>query len=203
MNFICESNTLDDYLAETEEIDYSDPSIQEKAVELYSISLTEMDFIRNTFEFVRDRISHSWDIQSSRVTCKASEVIFFQEGICYAKSNLLAALLRSKGIPAGFCYQRLTLGDTPETGYCIHALNALYIKSIDRWVRLDARGNKNGVDAQFSVDREKLAFPVRDYYGEIDYPVIYAKPNAETIAVLKGSDDCKQMYLHGLPADLI
>jgi transglutaminase-like putative cysteine protease len=203
MNFICESDTFDDYLAENEEIDYSQPSIQEKAAELYNRSLTEMDFIKNTFEFVRDRISHSWDIGSSRVTCKASEVIYFQEGICYAKSNLLAALLRSKGIPAGFCYQRLTLGDTPDSGYCIHALNAVYIKSIGRWVRLDARGNKNGVDAQFSVDIEKLAFPVREHYGEIDYPDIYAKPNATTIAVLKGNEDCKQMYLHGLPADLM
>lgn len=46
------------------------------------------------------------------------------------------------GIPAGICYQRLTLGDTPESGYCIHALNAVYMKRLDRWIRLDARGNK-------------------------------------------------------------
>ena len=68
-------------------------------------------------------------------------------GICWAKSNLFAALLRANNIPAGICYQRLTLGDTPDTGYCIHALNAVYIKSINKWIRLDARGNKNGINA--------------------------------------------------------
>lgn len=30
--------------------------------------------------------------------------------------------------------------DIPETGFGIHALNAVYIKSLSRWIRLDARG---------------------------------------------------------------
>ena len=72
--------------------------------------------------------------------------------------NLLAALLRSQQIPTGFCYQRLMLFDTPEKGYCIHALNAVYFTSLNKWVRLDARGNKEGIDAQFSMDKEFLSF---------------------------------------------
>ena len=99
--------------------------------------------------------SLSWDIQSSRVTCKASDVLYYKEGICYAKANLLAALLRSQGIPTGFCYQRLMLFDTPDKGYCIHALNAVYLASINRWIRLDARGNKPGVKAEFSILHEQ------------------------------------------------
>jgi transglutaminase-like putative cysteine protease len=98
---ICESNHLEDYLLETEEIDYSHLSIKEKALELTKESKTEAEMVKLVFEFVRDEINHSWDIQSSRVTRKASEVLYFKEGICYAKSNLMAALLRSIGIPTG------------------------------------------------------------------------------------------------------
>ncbi|WP_261304279.1 transglutaminase-like domain-containing protein [Paenibacillus andongensis] len=202
MILTCESNFLEDYLVETEEVDYSHLSIKEKAAELYDESYNEDDFVKKAYEFVRDEISHSWDIQSSRITCKASEAIFFKEGICYAKSNLLCAILRSKGIPTGFCYQQLTIGDTPDTGYCIHALNAVYLKSIGRWVRLDARGNKANVSAEFSTDEEKLAFPVREEYNEVDHPEIYKRPNLKTINALKQNTDCIQMILHGLPTSL-
>jgi transglutaminase-like putative cysteine protease len=202
MILICESNSLEDYLLETEEVDFSHLSIKEKAFELFSTSSNEDDFVKKAFEFVRDEISHSWDIQSSRITCKASEVLYFKEGICYAKSNLLCSILRSRGIPAGFCYQRLTIGDTPDTGYCIHALNAVFLRSIERWVRLDARGNKVGVNAEFSLHDEKLAFSVREEYNEIDYSEIYKLPNPKTINTLKKNTNCINMYLHGLPSIL-
>lgn len=199
MNITCESDNIEDYLEETEDIDFSHPTINNLSDGLFSRSSNEVDFIKNAYEFVRDQIAHSWDIQSNRITCSASEVLFYKEGICYAKSNLLSALLRSKGIPTGFCYQRLTIGDTPDTGYCIHALNAAYINSIGRWVRFDARGNKAGIAAEFSLTEEKLAFPIRQQYNEIDYLEIYKQPNSKTIQVLKQSTNAIHMYLNGLP----
>ncbi|MBO9596978.1 MAG: transglutaminase family protein [Cohnella sp.] len=200
MELVIESGHPGDYLAETEELDYSHPLIQELAAALYAAAnADELAFVKAAFEYVRDEVSHSWDIQASRVTCKASDVLQYRHGICYAKSNLLAAILRSQGVPAGFCYQRITLGDTPDTGYCIHALNAVYIGSQDKWIRLDARGNKNGVDAGFSLEEEKLAFPIRGYYDEIDYPGVYANPNPKTIDALKGSTDVLEMYRNRLP----
>lgn len=142
------------------------------------------------------------DIKGTRVTCKASDVLKYKEGICYAKSNLLAALLRSQGIPTGFCYQRLMLFDTPEKGYSLHALNAVYLKSVEKWIRIDARGNKTGVDAQFSLDQEKLAFSVNEKFDEKDYPVIFKKPNIKTITVLKENTDIVEMYMNNLPESL-
>ncbi|SDP48023.1 Transglutaminase-like superfamily protein [Litchfieldia salsa] len=133
------------------------------------------------------------------MTCNASDVLSYKEGICYAKSNLLAALLRSQQIPTGFCYQRLMLFDTPEKGYSLHALNAVYLKSLNKWIRLDARGNKAGVEAQFSLDKEKLAFTVNETLDEKDYPVIYVNPNPKTIKVLKEHSDVLEMYKHKLP----
>lgn len=202
MNLVCESSSLEDYLVETEEVDFGHLSVKEIASELYSASSNQVDFVKKAYEFVRDEISHSWDIQSSRITCNASEALYFKEGICYAKSNLLCALLRSKGVPTGFCYQRLTIGDTPDTGFCIHALNAVFLASNGKWIRLDARGNKVGVNAEFSLNYEKLAFSVREDYNEVDYLTIYKAPNLKTIHSLKQNTDCINMYLHGLPSAL-
>ncbi len=158
--------------------------------------------MRRAFHFVRDEIAHSWDIGSRRVTAKASEVLEHAEGICYAKSHLLVALLRCQHIASGVCYQRLTLGDTPDTGYCVHALNTVYLRGAGRWIRLDARGNKPGVDAQFSLNAEQLAFPVRLEMGEWDYLVNYAMPHPKIAATLAAHGDCRLMYAHHLPTEL-
>lgn len=199
MNLILESEILDKYLQELREVNFSDPAIQTLARKLFYSNQTEIETVHVAFEFVRDEIAHSWDIQSEIVTCTASEVLKHKQGICYAKSNLLAALLRSQGIPTGFCYQRLMLFDSPEKGYSLHALNAVYIRSLEKWIRLDARGNKKGVNAMFSTDEEKLAFTVNPYFDEVDYPVIYIKPNNKTIDVLNQSNNALEMYLNNLP----
>jgi len=191
---ICESSRLEDYLNELEMVDYSHSLIGEKASELFTGLVDEIEIVRAAFTYVRDSIAHSFDIQGSRVTCKASEVLFYGHGICHAKANLLAALLRSQGIPTGFCYQRLTKGDTPDTGYCIHSLIGVYLKTLDRWIRLDARGNKLGVNAQFCLEQEKLAFPIRPEYQEEEYPLIYTEPNINTVAALQQSTDCQMLY---------
>lgn len=199
LEFICESTNFNHYLQEVDEVNYTHPLIQTEAARLFHPHQSETEKIKVAFQFVRDHIAHSWDIQSKRVTCRASDVLLHKEGICYAKSNLFAALLRHQGIPTGFCYQRLLLFDTPDEGYCIHALNAVYVKSEEKWIRLDTRGNKEGIDAQFSIEEEKLAFTVHEELGEVDYPTIYVKPHRKTIAVLKEQTDALEMYTNHLP----
>lgn len=187
------------YLAFSRYIDGDAPAVRRKAEELRAGAADDVALIREAFHFVRDGIAHSWDAQDQRVTATASEVLREGVGICWAKANLLAALLRASGIPAGICYQRLTLGDTPDTGYCLHALNAVYVGSLGRWIRLDARGNKPGVQAEFSLEEERLAFPVRPECGEEDDGRVFAEPAPITMKVLEGSDDALCMYLHCLP----
>jgi len=198
----CESEKLGDYLLELTEVNYSNPIIKKKADELFNSFQTEIEKARIALKYVRDEISHSWDIQSVRVTCNASEALDFKEEICYAKSHLLASLLLSQGIPKGFCYQRLMLFDTPEKGYCIHALNAIFLKSLNKWIRVDARENKEGIDTQFSIEEEMLAFTINEELDEKDYPVIYAKPHPKIVAVLKENINALEMYEHHLPESL-
>lgn len=142
-----EDYSLEEYLSVSKYINWNDDSILAKVDEFKLQFADEISLIKAIYEFVRDEIKHSWDEQDKRVTKSATEVLEQGVGICWAKANLLAALLRACGIPVGICYQRLTLGDVPETGFCIHALNAVYIKSLNKWIRLDARGNKECVEA--------------------------------------------------------
>jgi transglutaminase-like putative cysteine protease len=199
MKLIPESTNLKDYLEELDIVDFSHPLIKEIVTELFNDEQSEIEKIKIAFEFVRDKIFHSWDIQSTRVICKASEVLKYKEGICYAKSNLLAALLRSEGIPTGFCYQRLMIFDTPDKGYFLHTLNGVFLSSLNRWIRIDARGNKPGVQAEFSIDKEILAFSIQEEFDEKDYPIIYTKPNPKTIVTLEVNTDALEMYKHHLP----
>lgn len=202
MTVLINKASMDDYLKPSVYIDFQHESIQLFVQNLSLHQQSEIEKTRLLFEFVRDRIDHSWDIQSSRITKKASEVLEYREGICYAKSHLLAALLRAHGIPSGICYQRLTLFDKPEDGYVIHALNTAYLQPLNRWIRLDARGNKPGVDSQFSLNEEYLAFPIRETFGEIDYKVNYAEPHSMITETLESNSNCIEMYLNRLPSDL-
>ena len=174
------------YLEATEYIDWQQPDVLKKAQNLAYGLLTDEEVAKACFEFVRDEIKHSWDYQMNPVTCKASDVLFHGTGYCYAKSHLLAALLRANKIPAGLCYQRLTISND-EPPFCLHGLNAVYLKQ-HGWYRIDPRGNKEGVDAQFIPPLEQLAFPILSE-GEADLPEIWSEPLTAVVGVLKRYSD--------------
>lgn len=67
---------------------------------------------------------------------------------------------------------------------------------------LDARENKEGVDAQFLIDKEQLAFSARTYYDEIDYPIIYKKPLKITMDALCNNTNCLEICKYGLPTEI-
>lgn len=177
------------YLESSEFIDWHTPEVMEQAMLLASGLSDQQDIARKCFEFVRDEIRHSWDYQLNPVTCKASEVLKYRTGYCYAKSHLLAALLRANGIPAGLCYQRLTITDVPP--FCLHGLNAVYLESVG-WYRIDARGNKEGINAAFSPPVERLAFLLAQP-GEADLPGIWAAPLQMIVEVLQNSKDYREV----------
>ncbi len=174
---------MNKYLESSKYIDWENPSILAQAKELANGIFEPEEISRRCFEFVRDEIRHSWDYKQNPVTCIASDVLKYRTGYCYAKSHLLAALLRANKIPAGLCYQRLTITDVPP--FCLHGLNAIYLKSYG-WYRIDARGNKQGVSAEFRPPVEKLAFPIVTQ-GEADLPEIWAEPLPVVTEVLINS----------------
>jgi transglutaminase-like putative cysteine protease len=183
MRLIQVSGDLNDYLASSAVIDYGDEAVALKASRLSADAHNDTGKARAFFEFVRDDIRHTFDAGAEEVTCKASDVLKFGHGTCYAKSHLLAAMLRCSGIPAGFCYQRLADDDSP-TGFVLHGLNAAFLKGPDKWVRLDARGNKPGVNVQFDIGSDMLAFGVDESLGESEDPRIFAEPADSVIKAL-------------------
>lgn len=149
------------------------------------------EIARSCFTFVRDQIRHSWDYRQNPVTCRASDVLEQATGYCYAKSHLLAALLRANNIPAGLCYQRLSAGDSGPP-FCLHGLNAVWLEGYG-WYRIDARGNKPGVDAQFCPPMEQLAFRLQPP-EEVDLPEIWAEPLPVVVQVLTGCATVDEVY---------
>ena len=171
------------FLQATEYIDYNSEIIQNKAMELFNENMSNAEKARIAYEFVRDEIPHSFDCNAKIITAKASEVLKHKTGICHAKANLLTALLRLQGIPTGFCFQRLTLSNDDSIGYGIHAYNAVFLDN--KWIKLDARGNKKGVNAQFSMNEPILAFPIRADYDECFYKGIYAYSHIPSMQMLE------------------
>lgn len=178
------------FLQTSHYLDFDHPLVAATAARLAVRQESEEAVVRRCFEFVRDGIAHSWDFKRNPVTVKASEALEQGTGYCYAKSHLLAALLRANNIPAGLCYQRLSVGEAGAP-YCLHGLNAVYLRQYG-WYRLDARGNKPGVAAEFCPPHEALAFPVRGP-EEYDLPEIWAEPLPVVLAVLERYDDIFQV----------
>ncbi len=183
------------FLAGNEIIDYDNPEVMKLSSALAKGCLDDISVAKKCFEFVRDKIRHSGDHKDAKTTCKASEVLAYGGGWCYAKSHLLAALLRANGIPTGFCYQRLSCSEYEEDVFCLHGLNAIYLREFG-WYKVDARGNKDGVDAQFDPPRVQLAFHLQAH--EFDLESIYAEPLPEVIKALTTHLSYEEM-VHNFP----
>jgi len=166
------------FLRATEVIDHQHPAIRMQALRL--AASRPVDTAKRCFEWVRDEMRHVVDFQVDVVSCTASETLATKAGLCYAKSHLLAALLRASGIPAGLAYQRVLDGDR----FVLHGLTVVHLPEVG-WYRCDPRGNKPGVDAQFTPPIERVAFPAGPEV--IDVPGIFADPLPEVVEALRSS----------------
>lgn len=182
---------MEDYLESSEYIDWQDPDVLALAHKLAKEKNSDMEIAKACFEWVRDEIKHSWDYKLNPVTCKASDVLKHGTGYCYAKSHLLAALLRANKIPTGLCYQRLSINDDGAP-YSLHGLNAVYLEGFG-WYKIDARGNKENVDAQFIPPKEQLAFPINEA-NEKDFPDILVEPHKSVVEILTKYKTVKDVF---------
>jgi hypothetical protein len=179
------------FLSQSDVIDWGHPLVMERAVELARGSTDAIDIAKRCFEWVRDEIRHSRDHLRDAVPCSASETLLAVSGYCYAKSHLLAALLRACGMPAGLCYQRLTR-DGVGGPFCLHGLNGLELPNIG-WRRIDPRGNRHDIDAQFDPSNERLAFAPQ-LAGEYDLPGIWPEPLPAIVEALRGHGSAEFLW---------
>ena len=196
-----ESDDLNEYLASDAVVDWQNPAVQQKALELTQALSDEVAKARCLYEWVRDTISLPDDGEDDLVTCLASEVLHHGTGICFAKSHLLAALLRAVMIPAGFCYQVLRYDPPVDNEPVLHGFNAIYLATLGKWIRVDARGNTEGINAQFSTKKERLAFEMDELAEEFIYEAIFAVPDSSVVKILKKYRCCSDLWPN-LPASL-
>lgn len=182
---------MNEYLESSEFINWHCPEIKDLARYLKSDLESDRDIAQACFEYVRDSIQHTYDFQIDTITCKASDVLKHKTGYCYSQSHLLAALLRANGIPAGLCYQRLLLTDEGDI-YCLHGLNAVYLQDYG-WYRIDPRGNKKGINAQFTPPVEQLAFSTGGSL-EADIQGVWVEPLPVVVRALQKYDTCMAVF---------
>jgi transglutaminase-like putative cysteine protease len=103
--------------------------------------------------------------------------------------------IRANSIPTGFCYQRLSVFDNGAP-YSLHGFNAVYLDRYG-WYRIDARGNKSGVNAQFTPPQEQLAFSI-NFPEEIDCQHIFTEPFPQVVQALQTYNTWDEV-LHNLP----
>ena len=82
MHIMQHSDKIEEYVKEDEVIDYKNEAIVELADTLSEKANNELEYIKIAYEFVRDNISHSADINEDIITCTASEVLKAGHGIC-------------------------------------------------------------------------------------------------------------------------
>ena len=204
-NVVASDDDITNYLRSTDIIDWQHPDVRAQAKQLAdNATLSNQNPVSTTFrqdnggvdreyaiaqacfEWVRDTIHHSVDYQLNPVTYRASDVLKYRTGYCYAKSHLLAALLRANQIPTGFCYQRLSVDDTGAP-YSLHGFNGIYLPNLlsnGNWYRVDPRGNKQGVNAQFCPPKEQLAFALQ-FAEEADFVTVLTDPLPVVLECLK------------------
>jgi hypothetical protein len=83
----------------------------------------------------------------------------------------------------------------------LHGLNGIYIESLSKWIRVDARGNRGTIDAQFSTDEERLAFPIDHERGEFLHETIYIEPLPSVVEALTRFTSLRELWPH-LPGPL-
>jgi transglutaminase-like putative cysteine protease len=171
------------FLAACDVIDWQSDAIREVAARL-TAGAAGFDAISILFNWVRDSIAHTGDAGWGKITLRASEVLRERTGLCYAKSHLLVALLRAVHIPSGLCYQRLR-SDDELPSFVLHGLVGVLMPD-HRFLRIDPRGNKAGINAQFTPGHEALAFAAT-LPGEADLPGVFARPIPEVIAALSAA----------------
>lgn len=194
MKLILESDQLEDYLKELPPvIQFDGPMVQERLAAIKRAGDTLFLRAQRAFEIARDDIRHSFDTQEPLVTISAEDALKASAGICFAKAHVLATLLRALGIPCGFCYQRVLRKTAPDSGFALHGLNAVYLEEYG-WFRVDPRGNKPGIDAQFNPKREQLAYPIRPALGEVDYPKVYTRPLNSVIKAMRESENTAALF---------
>lgn len=133
------SSTNSKYLKSVSEISFkSDDSVSRKAAELTKGLKSDSEKIVAIYNYLVKNFSYDYDFANKVIsgqikthTPSPKNTLSSKKGVCYDLSSLMAAMLRSQGIPT-----KLVKGySTQVNGY--HAWNSVYDESTDSWYTID------------------------------------------------------------------
>lgn len=137
---------IKNFLKETEYCDFSHPEIQKIAKEFLARYPDKKELAVTLFYWVRDNIFYRVGLWQR----KASETLKEREGTCTNKANLLVALLRAGGIPAGYGLMSVKgqeyLGPAGNlfarkiASQSVHFYTYVYLDG--RWIKCDASDDR-------------------------------------------------------------
>ena len=124
------------FLASIQNINWKDGmNTVKKAVEITNGLETDKEKIEAVYEYVVSNIAYDYSKISTLPSTYAPDIdniIASGKGICYDYASVIAAMLRSQGIPV-----KLVKGYSKNvTGY--HAWNEVYDSETGEWITLDA-----------------------------------------------------------------
>lgn len=192
------TSSMNEYLEEKGLVDSS--NVKEVSLRLTLNIASDVEKAGVLYEYVRDVIRHSADINENLLTRSASDVLKHGHGICFSKSILLVAMLRSVGIPAGFGYQKVILDYELHPWLVLHGYVFIYLEPARKWIKVDARGNKPGVNAVFSIDEPVMAFETRSALGEVDQDVNHPYPIDPVVKCLESNKTREELW-QNLPSE--
>jgi transglutaminase-like putative cysteine protease len=171
------------YLEDTIVVDWQTPAVLERTRDLLAGVEAEADELQRVdllFRFVRDQVGDALESEVESVACSASQVLHLGVWLAFSRCHLLAALLRSCGVPAGFGYQRLAR----ETGgTTLHGFVGVWLARREIWVDLDPCGVAPGGPLSCPEVDSGLMDPVMEE-AELTYPTLWARPVREVTDLL-------------------
>lgn len=168
---------LQAFLAPTPMCDADNAAVRRMAAEVTRGARTQREAAVALFYWVRDNITYTMGDWNWR----ASETLARRSGTCSNKGNLMVAMARALGVPAGFHVQYVTTPSYFSGGFiplvrrsvrdtAIHVYVTLFIDG--RWVKADPTDDKALSDAIEAIVPHAKAF---DFDGEHDAVIPFAE----------------------------
>jgi len=124
-----------------------------KAKELTKKSKSDLDKVTTIYNYVINNITYdnakAKNVKTDYIPI-VDNVLDSSKGICYDYASLVAAMLRSVGVPT-----KLVMGYSKSDINIYHAWNQIYLADEDKWITIDTTYDASSESAKMLKDASK------------------------------------------------